>query len=212
MRKRFRRVQLHAVVILLVTGGPAFGAAESDYNTAHQQFLTELAYAQTRGIGIRSYQIVLDPVDIEHESEGEREASFEKLASLRAKLKKQLTEIDREGYESLGCEILSKLFRGLKHIQSLDASVEFYVNRDGQFGHFKWLHSCGDKEKDQELLDAFSRISLNKRSPNQAELPLTGRLGEFGYSNLMILDRKTGKWKRGPGIKFPCCRPLPLPY
>ncbi len=140
----------------------------------------------------------------------DRQTTSHKISSLHMKLKEQVTAVDREGFDSLGSEIESKVWKQLNGVERYwGLCLEFEVTKDSTFSHFKWITHSSDPKTDKEVLDAFSRVSLNKRSTNQAELPLTARFSPSLYSYLSVLNPATGKEKYRVLRKFPCFKPLP---
>lgn len=116
-------------------------------------------------------------IDKEAQTEGS-DKRIERLSALEKKLQEQVTEIDREGFDSIGSELSAKLNRGLKRNISFysGTSIEFTIGKDSSVGTIKWLKKSQNSLFDREFATALSQLSLNRRSPNQAELPITIRL------------------------------------
>lgn len=199
-----------AATLLVLSTGQLTLAIDDDYGAARSQFLDELNYAQSRGIGVTSYQRLLELIDKQAQTDGDRQTTSNKISSLHVKLKEQVTSVDREGFDNLGSEIESKVWKQLNSVERYwGLCLEFEVTKDSTFSHFKWITHSRDPMTDKEVLDAFSRVSLNKRSTNQAELPLTARFSPSLYSYLIVLNPATGKEKYRVLRKFPCFKPLP---
>ncbi|MDP3510886.1 MAG: hypothetical protein Q8T09_23160 [Candidatus Melainabacteria bacterium] len=199
-----------AATLLVLSTSQLTLAVDDDYGAARSQFLDELNYAQSRGIGVTNYKRLLESIDEQAQTDGDRQTKSNKISSLHMKLKEQVTAVDREGFDSLGSEIQSKVWKQLTGVERYwGLCLEFEVTKDSKFSHFKWITHSRDPKTDQEVLDAFSRVSLNKRSTNQAELPLTARFSPSLYSYLSVLNPATGKEKYHVLRKFPCFKPLP---
>lgn len=196
--------------VLLISSGQQTFAIDADLGAARSKFMSELDYAQSRGIGVTNYKRLLESIDDEARIHDDKPTTLNKISGLHKKLKEQLTSIDREGFDCLGSEIQSKLWKQLNGVKRYwGLCLEFEVTKDCKFRQFKWIIHSRDLKTDKEVIDAFSRISLNSRSPNQAELPLTGRFTPGLYSYITVLDPATGKEKYRVLTKFPCFKPLP---
>jgi len=168
---------------------------EPDYNAARKKFSADLAYAQTRGIGTAAYEKRAQEIDLEEAQTPGSGYSLERLSALGKKLQDQLTEIDRAGFDSIGSEIRAKIWRRLKYRISeyVGTSLEFTVGKDSTVGHIRVLQKCNSPLINRDLLNAVSQVSLNRRSPNQVELPIKVCVTPGSNVEMKNFDPVTGK-------------------
>lgn len=179
-------------VFLLLSNQSVCGR-EGDYKSARAKFLSDLAYAQSRGVGIASYEKIAREIDVEEaQTSG---AGLVRLSALGKKLDEQVTEIEREGHTSIGDEVYTKLWLATKFRKReySGTSIEFEINRDSSISDFRWLKKSNNPAINKDLEEALHKVSLNKRSPNQVELPVKICVTPFSWADFTVSDPKSGK-------------------